>query len=199
VTAGEGEPIQALLEELRAAYISRGVDVDRHLLPGVDSQQITDRTSGLGFAVPDEIVALYSWRDGQGDGAEYDTESFSFRDEAFIGIERALVERDVLLETYGDLGPDVVPLGFDLDRTFPFATYEGAYYVIVCGPHQLASPFPHPIVSVFEGIDMFFHSFELMVRTCIDWARHPSWTKSVGLPDDVEGDIWRRNNPGIFE
>ena len=199
MTAPEGESIQPLLEDLRAAYISRGVDVDSHLQPGVDPRHVADLTGGLGFAVPDEIVALYSWHDGQDDGAEYDTESFNFRDEAFISIERGLALRGEMLETYGGSVEDMVPLGFDLEQTFPFATYEGAYYVIVCGPHELASPFLHPIVGVFEGIDMYFHSFDLMLRTCIDWVRHPNWAKSVGLPDHVEKEIWRRHNPGIFE
>lgn len=71
--------------------------------------------------------------------------------------------------------------------------------MIVCGPHKLASASPNPIVNVFQGIVVFFHSVESMLRTCIDWVRDTRWsnTSGLGLAHEVELDIWRRHNPGL--
>lgn len=72
-------------------------------------------------------------------------------------------------------------------------------FVVVCGRHTLSSPHPSPVVSIYQGIDMFFLSLETMLRTCIEWTRHPSWEKAVGLPHEIESEVWHRLNPGIFE
>ena len=95
---------------------------------------------------------------------------------------------------------DLGDAGFDIESVFPFATYEGSWYAIVCGPHALATSSQHPIVSLFQGMDLFFHSFDAMLSTCIDWVRHPDWSveNGLGLSPDVELEIWQRHNPGIF-
>lgn len=53
-----------MLEELRAAYLQRGRDVDRYLRPGLAPNVVLESTRGLGFSLPEEIVELYGWRDG---------------------------------------------------------------------------------------------------------------------------------------
>jgi hypothetical protein len=37
-----------------------------------------------------------------------------------------------------------------------------------------------------------------MLRTNIDWVSSPYWEHLGALPNDVEMEIWRRHNPGIF-
>lgn len=195
-----GAHIPSLLEELRAAFRKKGCDVDRYLRPGLSREAVHERTSVLGLTVPDEIVELFEWHDGQSDDAEFEPDSFRFRDNMFISVERAIADHGQIQEIYGGLdSEEQVPLGFDLEKSFPFATYAGSWHVIVCGPHTLATPSPHPIVHVSQGIVVFFHSFESMLRTCIDWVRDPRWTREsdLGLADDVETEIWRRHNPGL--
>lgn len=194
-------PITPLLEELRGAFRSRGCDVDRFLRPGLAREAVLERTRVLGLSVPDDIVDLYGWRDGQSDDAEFEIDSFRFRDNTFISLERAIVEhRQIQEKIYGGFdSEEYVPLGFDLEKSFPFAAYAGSWHVIVCGPHALASSSPHPIVNVYHGIVVFFHSVESMLRTCIDWVRDRRWSREsdLGLADDVEKEIWRRHNPGL--
>jgi hypothetical protein len=193
-------PLVPLLDALRDEFRTRGLEVDRHLRPGLSRDAVVERTRELGLSVPDEIVELYGWHDGQSDEAEFAPDAFQFRDNAFISLERAIVERGQILEFYGGYDTDeYVPLGFDLEQCFPFATYMGSWHVVVCGPHTLASAHPHPVVNVYQGIVVFFHSIELMLRTCIDWVRHPRWSPEshLGLADDVELEIWRRHNPGL--
>jgi hypothetical protein len=193
-------PITPLLEELRTAFIQKGADVDRFLRSGLFHEEVVERAAALPFELPEEIVELYGWHDGQQDDAEFEPGSFVFRDNTFISLDRAVGEYGTMLRAYREpmAGIDV---GFDLEGSFPFATYEGSYHVIVCGPHRLDSPSPRPIVNVYQGIDLFFHSFESMLRTCIDWVRHPQWSTEkggLGAEDDIEREIWLRHNPGVF-
>lgn len=187
--------IRELLEELRTAFISRGVDVDSTLKAGLTREEVLEKTASLDFPLPEELIELYTWRNG----TEDDSHLFRFRDNPFISLERALVEQKELAGCYGDASTFEAD-GFRLDRSFPFAAFEGSWYMLVCASHRLKSPEKHPVVNVFEGIDLYFHSLESMLRTCIDWVRDPHWTEGsgLGLHEDVETAIWNRHNPGIF-
>ncbi|MCJ7622219.1 MAG: SMI1/KNR4 family protein [Anaerolineaceae bacterium] len=192
--------IPKLLDTLRTVFISRGCDVDRHLQPGLSREEIATKTSQLAFNLPEELIDLYTWRNGQRSDAEYEAEALRFRDNSFISLERGLAEYDEVRQYYGS--PDFgKAFGFDLERSIPFASFEGAWYVLICGSHKLKSPHPHPVVSVFEGIDLSFHSFRSMLNTCIAWVGDPRWTKDsgLGLDPEIEHKIWKDYNPGIFE
>lgn len=39
-------------------------DIDEHLRPGIGRRQIADQLADIGIQPPDELVVLYSWRDG---------------------------------------------------------------------------------------------------------------------------------------
>jgi hypothetical protein len=190
-------PITGLLEELRLAFLERGCDVDRHLKPGLSREEILERTQSLGLRVPDDLIEMYEWRNGQAEDAEMSPDALMFRDNKFVDLDDALREYPLIQEYY-EPEPDSIPLGFELREVFPFAAYMSASYVVVCGSHTLPSPYPNPVVSVFEGIDVFFLSLETMLRTCVEWTRHPSWERPSGLPEEIESEIWHRLNPGIF-
>src|SRR5687767_6825379 len=55
-----------LLEELRGAFLGRGCDVDRHLQPGLPRAEILASTRPLDLELPEVVVELYEWRNGQG-------------------------------------------------------------------------------------------------------------------------------------
>jgi hypothetical protein len=187
-----------LLDELRLAMRERGRDVDRHLKPRLSREELLEQTQPLGLTVPEELVELYEWRNGQGEDAEMSQDALIFRDNKFVDVAGALREYPLIQEYWGPPEPDTLEFGFDLRESFPFATYMGSSYVLVCGEHTLASPHPHPVVNVFQGVELFFHSLETMLRTCIDWVRHPAWGTDSDLPEDVELEIWLRHNPGLF-
>jgi hypothetical protein len=190
-------PVTELLEELRATFIERGCQVDRHLKPGISRDELLERTRPLGLTLPDDLVEMYAWRNGQGDDAEMSGDAFLFRDNTFVDVEGSLREYPLIQEYYVP-EPDVIPYGFELTEVFPFAAHMGSSYVVVCGRHTLASPDPNPVVGVYQGVDMYFHSLEAMLVTCIEWVRHPAWDDTSHLPDDVEREIWQRHNPGAF-
>lgn len=190
--------ITELLEELRVAHLERGCAVDRHLQPGLPRDELLRRTRSLGFTPPDDLVELYAWRNGQDADAEMSADAMVFRDQKFVDVAGALREYPLIQEHYAP-EEGMIPGDFEVAEAFPFATFMGSSYVMVCGPHELASPHPHPIVSVFQGVDLFFHSLETMLRTCLDWVRHPSWEAASTLPSEVEREIWQRHNPGVFD
>ena len=190
--------ITELLDELRLAHLERGRDVDRHLKPGIPHAEVLERTAHLGLALPDDLLELYEWRDGQDEQqAEMDTDAFSFRDNVFADLDWALREYPVIQEYYAP-EPDSIPYGFELTETFPFAHFMGSSYVVVCGAHTLDSPSPNPVAGIFQGVDMYFHSLETMLETCLEWMRHPDWDRESLLDDEIEREIWRRRNPGAF-
>ena len=186
--------LTGLLEELRAALIERGCDVDQHLMPGISPLELREEVRPLGLRLPDEVMELYAWRGGQGEEAEMAVDALRFRDNVFIDIPSSLRTYEEI-QQYRSAG---IEYGFDLGEAFPFAAFMGASYAVICGEHRLASPAAHPVVSFFEGVDLFFHSLETMVSTCIEWVRHPGWSKESELSQDTELEIWLRHNPGVF-
>lgn len=190
--------VTELLDELRDAYLNRGLEVDRHLEPALSRAEIVERTRPLGLTLPDDLIEMYEWRGGQGEDAEMSPDAFRFRDQTFASPEIALREYPLIQEFYAP-EPDMIPYGFELAEGFPFAAHMGASHVVVCGEHSLPSPDPHPVVHIHHDVTLFFHSLETMLLTCIEWVRHPRWTDPYGLPDDIEHEIWRRHNPGAFE
>ena len=79
-------PVTELLDELRLAFIERGVDVDSHLKPGLSREEILARTAPLGLEPPDDLVELYAWRNGQDEEADMSPHALGFRDNKFVDI-----------------------------------------------------------------------------------------------------------------
>jgi hypothetical protein len=165
-------PIAVSLEQLCGAFMDKGCEADRYLRPGMTAEAVAETTQGLPLTPPSEIVELYGWHDGQDAEAEFEPGAFRFRDQVFCSLERGVEGREKILNTYGGFG-FADDFGFDIEQALPFATSEGSWYAVICGPHRLASPAPHPVVSFFQGVDLYFHSFESMLATCIDWVRSP--------------------------
>ena len=189
-------PVTELLDELRLTFLGKGCDVDRHLQPGLAREDVRERTRSLDLTLPDDLVSMYEWRNGQGEDAEMSLDAFVFRDQRFVDLDGALREYPLIQEYYAP-EPDSIPDGFELRESFPFAAFMGSSYVVLCGEHVLASPDPHPVVNVYQGLYLSFHSLEAMLRTCIEWVRHPRWEPASTVPEDVELAITERYNPGI--
>lgn len=190
--------LHELLDELRNAYEDKGLQVSRTLLPPIEESQLRSMCDWYPDELPMELVSLYGWRGGQEPGPwELDDADhpFWFRDCAFSSIDTARVEYQSMMETYG-ANPEDHDL---LKYSFPFAAFNGGWMIIPTRKQNLDRRFDRPIIFVLQGIMVFFYSIELMVATCIDWVRHPSYDESGGLTNSVEKEIWRRHNPGIFE
>jgi len=189
--------LHRLLEDLRLAFEAKSLNVSDTLLPPVNESELRERCDWFPGEVVPELVALYSWRGGQEPGpwdlADID-DPFWFRDYAFSSLAIAEREYQSMMESYGQ-----IPEFHDMLKTcFPFAAFNGGWLVMPTTSHDFGRGLLRPIVSVIQGIDVFFYSTEKMVETCIDWVSHPAYTADDALPDNVEHDIWRKHNPGIF-
>lgn len=183
------------LEVLRHAYEEKGMHVSKSLRPPVSEQDLVNKCRWFPGEIVPEIIALYGWHEGQEKPAWEERHPFWFRDNAFLRLSNAEEAYNNIMTSYG-----LNPMDhFFLKYAFPFAAFNGAWYVIPTREHPFGKGLERPVISVFEGIDVFYYSVETMVNTCIDWVRHKNYTKDGSLPNNVEMAIWRKHNPGIFE
>ncbi|NYI42982.1 hypothetical protein BJ993_000062 [Nocardioides aromaticivorans] len=180
--------LAARLEVLADAYALRGYDVRPNLLPGATSGELDEVEAALGVVLPASYRELYGWSAGVID--EFGTAPrMRFRDESLLPLARVVEERDRLLEVY-DWCESV-----DGRVVAPFASFEGSVLVVACGPQRLTSAVPHPVISYFQGIDVYYDSIEAMVETCIAWASQEGWGPYEAAPNEME--VWRRFNGSV--
>jgi hypothetical protein len=183
--------IAELCDDLVTAYEAKGQAVSQNLSPGISESEYA---RAIGFdiqEIPPAVLKLYQWRNGCAD--EEAEALFLFRDNCFISADRGKEELNQIRNFYGADIED----RFDLHRVIPIAAFEGSVFAVVTGQHNFGPEFEHPVVSIFEGIDLFFSSIEAMVQTCIAWVAHPDWEPYDALPNDTELEIWQRLNPGV--
>jgi len=187
--------LQQLLDDLLAAYQAKGFSMKNTLLPPISASQLSEKCTWFPGDMLPELQALYAWHGGQNKGAWEVETPFWFRDNAFLSIENAEHEYVSMMESYGSELSDQAWLKY----AFPFAAFNGSWYVLPTRGHPFASNLRYPIISVFEGVDVYYYSIESMLQTCVDWVNHPSYSKDFTLPRDIEMSIWKKYNPGIFE
>ena len=183
--------IAELCDDLVTAYEAKGQAVSQNLKPGISESEYA---RAIGFdiqEIPPAALKLYQWRNGCVD--EEAEALFLFRDNCFISADRGKEELNQIRNFYGADDED----RFDLHRVIPIAAFEGSVFAVVTGQHNFGPEFEHPVVSIFEGIDLFFSSIEAMVQTCTAWVAHPNWDPYDALPNDTELEIWKRLNPGV--
>lgn len=182
------------LDAMREAFGRTHPKTTAGLQPGLTDAQIRDRTTWFKPGLPPEVAALYRWRNGYRDTPADRTPPFWFRDYVFSSLEEAEKSYASMLSTYG---AEPANRGL-LESCFPFASLGGGWLVVSSTPRPMTPSLERPIISVFQGITVFFHSMEAMVDTCIAWISHPR-NDGFGLPAEIEMQIWRQFNPGIFE
>jgi hypothetical protein len=188
--------LHAKLEKLRDAFLRKGHDVSESLGPPVPEDELRNRCRWFPTELPAELVALYGWHEGS-KKSTWDTEKpLWLRDCGFCGIDIAESEYRRIMDSYG-IYPDVHEL---LKNSFPFAEFNGGWLVLPCAGQALDDRFERPVISVMEGIDIWFYSVELMVDTCTEWIENSAFQDGVpSLSPDREMEIWRKHNPGFFE
>jgi hypothetical protein len=148
------------LDRLVGAFEARGVPVAENLRSGVSEAQL-DRLAGeLGVVLPEPVRELYRWRDGHVDPEASNV--LTFRDNVFLRLQDIPQVYGWVLDAYGssDDDPDV-----DLAACVPIAEFMGAAYVVAGRRQTVSDRGPHPVLSVFHGVDLFFYSVESMVET----------------------------------
>lgn len=191
------DQLHRLLENLRIAFEAKSLNVSDTLLPPWNEHELRERCQWFPGEIVPELTALYSWRGGQEPGPWdlSDTDHpFWFRDCAFSSLAIAENEYRRMMASYGQT-PEFHKA---LETCFPFAAFNGGWLVLPTTSHGFDKNLMRPVVSVMQGIDVFFYSMEKMVETCADWVSHPGYGGDGTLPENVEHEIWRKHNPGIF-
>ena len=185
--------IHQLLERYIGAIKAKGYPIDKYLNPGLTRAQIAKQLLELPFTPPEEIFQLYQWHDGVNEACQVSL----FRDHQFLSIEQAKEEYETLCTYY--VG-ERIDYGVDLSKCFPFAGFEGSIYVLPAESQTLKPELESPVISVFEGVDVYFRDLSTTIETCIAW-----YVEGVYQVDDYSVDekreleIWKRLNPGIFD
>lgn len=183
-------------DRLLAAYESKGIAVRANLNAGLDRASITAAVAPLGIELPEEVLALYAWRNGHVDEELYDAK-LCFRDNHLLSLEQAIEEYRILNErnTKQELMEN---FGLDVSKSFPVAGFEGCVYVVAWGRHAWRKRTPRPVIQLFEDVTRFFYSVPKMLETAHTWVSHPAW-QAYELDSDIEDEIWQRLNPGVME
>lgn len=184
------------LNNLQKAYEDKGERVTEELLPPLSEDQLRRECSWFPAQLPPQIIALYGWHNGQSSGAWNAAHPFWFRDCAFLNIHLAKVAYQDMMSSYGK--PEFATFEINLSTCFPFAGFNGGWYVLPCDGQRLDSRFPFPIISVCQGVDIYYYSMELMVETCTDWVSQPDYPKTSKKSEETNLIIWKKHNPGIF-
>ncbi|WP_233218539.1 hypothetical protein [Photobacterium sp. GB-210] len=188
------EVLHNSLDKLLKAFEAKGMKVSESLLPPLDEQELREKCSWFPGDLTEEIIALYSWRGGQVNDAWGSEYPFWFRDNSFCSIERAKNEYKSMMDSYGTYKED----HFMLKNSFPIASFNGGWYVIPTKGNNLSSVLERPIISVMQGIDVYFYSIQKMVDTCVEWVENDKYKEDGLYPEELEMEIWSKHNPGIF-
>ncbi len=195
------DTIAARLDTLLAAYEANGAKTIRDSLqPGLSREQIEQACAWFPARVPEPVIELYQWRNGQASDAWSEDFPFWFRDMSFSSLATAATEYASMMSSYG-VDNTLEDDGILLATAFPFAAFNGGWYVVPAEGHKLRTDTEFPVVSVMEGIDLFYHSIEKMLDTCNEWVRADSYDlEDSCLEDEVEEErIWLKHNPGVFD
>ncbi len=194
------EDMHSLLEELRLAFEEKDHSVTSSLLEPLTEDEIREKCkSWFPEKVPSSIIELYEWKGGQEKNAWEEAFPFWLRDMSFISLDQAETEYKSMMESYG-LHSSFEEDGVRLKDCFPFAAFNGGWFVIPASTSKWSSVYSQPVVCVFQGTELYYHSVESMLKTCIECVQHFSWTsENSDIDEDIAMAIWRKYNPGIFE
>jgi len=182
------------LDRIVAIRRDKGSASDFPLNPGLTRNQIAELTKGLRFKFPEELVQLYLWRNG----SPADSQSAAlFRDQRFLPLAEAVDHYRQMLTYYPFDVWSLDRIGkVDLRDCFPFAGLDGSAWAVNSGGEFSGY---HPVISVFEGVELFFWSFDHMLDTVLDWcAQGDHSADGVTLTREQELRIWKAHNKGIF-
>ena len=186
--------LHAQLDSLLSAYDAKSPKTQQYLLPGLTEAQILEQTTWFPKPLPNEVTSLYRWRNGFLSPKDTDVLHFMFRDYTFLPLKDVEREYRSMNETYGRNPTDTDLLA----SSFPFAALGGGWLVVAAGNQSLAPSLERPVISVFQGVSVFFYSVEKMAETCTAWLSHPKHN-GISIPPKQELEVWRQVNPGIFQ
>jgi hypothetical protein len=171
------------LRGLEAALRGHGFPVDQVLRPPRPPDELGALAAGRGRSFPPELVALWSWHDGETPGG------FPlFRDVALLSADEALAALDGVVDALEPARAGVTLI--------PFAGFEGAHYCLPVTAFAAVEYLERPVIEVFEGVTAVFASLGHLIETQTAWVED-----GVATPNRFDGSreqsAWRRINPGL--
>lgn len=181
------------MDSLAAAYSAKSPKTVQYLQPGLSVSRVRERTPWFPRPLPPEVISLYQWRNGFAAPKDSAAIPFMFRDCVFLPLEQIQREYESMVSTYGRNPQDAELIA----SSFPFAALDGGWLVVSASKQTLMPALERPVISVFQGVSVFFYSMEKMAETCVQWLSHPKHN-GYSIPPKVEMEVWRTVNPGIF-
>lgn len=173
------------LEEIATWHEQNRTGVDTLLARGVPPEHIIEVLEGVGLAATDELVALWSWRDGEAARAPF----VWYHD--FLSLEKAVAEYERLLRD------PLVPWD---ERYVPIFIFEGEWYAAYCGEGATTAG---PVVHVFVEDEprVAYTNLSTLVSTMSEAFRTNAvtWDADAGaMVDDIRQIrvIHQRHNHG---
>ena len=187
--------IRSLLDQLKQEFENKDYKVSLSLQDGLTREEILNKTKWFNCPLPDELIQLYEWRNGQSKDSWQEKYPFVFRDNQFCSLERAKqIYHDVVVLnsiTSGILG------NVDYMSCFPIAEFNGECFLYPCKGVNNGDQLKFPIIDL-NG-NSYFYSFSKMLQTCIDWVKNSKIQYgALEINGEIETEIWENHNPNIF-
>lgn len=185
------------LDALLAAFQNKGIDPTNNLRPGLSDDELEEFSSQFGCDFPEDVRALFRWRNGSIDVSADPDQLFVFRDQPFLSLSDAKQARDsirMFLDAFTSAG---LSAPFEAETLIPIAEFEGQYFAVATSPDNITAAHPNPVVSLGEDMCIYFYSVSSMLDTCLEWVRDPAYSVESPVPED-EMIAWEKYNPGVF-
>ncbi|UJB72221.1 SMI1/KNR4 family protein (plasmid) [Acaryochloris sp. 'Moss Beach'] len=184
------------LDSLVSLIENQGYPISNYLHAGLSQHEIDTLTEPFPSPFPEELNELYCWHNGQSSACKVPL----FDDLNFLSIEEAINEY-LGIQFYKENNGDEY-----LTNCFPFAGYEGDVFVLPVGPQPLNANLSRPVIDIFEGIEVVYSSFTIMLDTMLSLYRDGAF---IVRPDGGEYgfldinprlamQIRKVHNPGIY-
>ena len=153
------------LDRLLAAFQAQGLDPQ--LRPGATETELDQLEEALQLTLPEDLRALWAWRNGHSSHPPPFPHVFAFHRKAFIGTPEVLhVRNDVLAYLTED--EEWHQNTFDTAKCIPFANLNAGTVTVSCGPQGDAPHLQHSIVDLHGEMNTSFESIEKMIDTSIE-------------------------------
>lgn len=184
------------LDSLVSLIEHQDYQISNYLNAGLSQHEIHILTESFPSPIPEELNELYCWHNGQNSDCKIPL----FEELNFLSIKEAIDEYHGI-QFYRESNE-----GDYLKNCFPFASYEGDVFVLPVGPQPLNANLSRPVIDIFEGIEVVYSSFTIMLDTILSLYRDGAF---IVRPDggeygflDINAQlamqIRKAHNPGIY-
>ena len=160
--------LPVLLAQLEGALNAVEPRVLEDFHPGLTDAEMDAHMARFNYVLPDDLRALYRWRNGQKQGASFLGSLWRMTP---LGDESSLWIREIWSENCALLDETVPPFVEELEWTYLFDDGCGSHFVAGCAPDARV---PCAIYNCDKGawnFEKMFEGIEPMLQTALQWWR----------------------------